>query len=111
MRTQAILVMTNVSDAFAARRMARQLIEQRVAACVNCLPAVQSVYRWQGEIEEATEITLLIKTTRALYAETEAAIKLLHPYQLPEIIAIPIVEGLPQYLDWIEQETKRNVDV
>lgn len=111
MTPQLILVMTNVSETSTAHKIARQLIEQRLAACVNCLPAVQSLYRWQGEIEESTEITLLIKTTRISYAEVEATIKMLHPYQLPEIIAVPIVDGLPQYLGWIEQETKKDVDV
>lgn len=108
---QTILVLTNVADAPAAQLLARQLVAQKLAACVNCLPGVQSVYRWQGAIEEAGEVTLLIKTTQARYAELEAAIKTLHPYQLPEIIALPIVAGLPGYLDWIVQETKKDGNV
>jgi periplasmic divalent cation tolerance protein len=108
---QALLVLTNVPDAAIATRIARQLIEQRLAACVNVLPQVQSIYRWQGMIEEAGELTLLIKTTQARYAELEAAIKALHPYDLPEVIAMPIVQGLPRYLDWIEQETKKDMNV
>jgi periplasmic divalent cation tolerance protein len=108
---QALLVLTNVPDATTATAIARRLVEQRLAACVNVLPQVQSIYQWQGAIEEAGEVTLLIKTTQARYAELEAAVKAAHPYEVPEIIAIPIVGGLPKYLDWIGQETKKDVDV
>jgi periplasmic divalent cation tolerance protein len=109
--SQPLLVLTNVPDAPSAQALARQLVEQRLAACVNILPAVQSVYRWQGALEQATEITLLIKTVRARYAELQAAIKAIHPYAVPEIIALPIVDGLPAYLDWMAQETKKDVNV
>jgi periplasmic divalent cation tolerance protein len=108
---QAILVLTNVADAATAQAMARALVERRLVACVNVLPGVRSVYRWQGAIEEAAEITLLMKTVRQRYAELEAAIKTLHPYEVPEIIVMPIEQGLPSYLDWIVQETKKDVDV
>lgn len=108
---QPLLVLTNVPDAALARALAQQLVEQRLAACVNILPAVQSIYQWQGAVEQADEITLLIKTEQARYAQLEAAIKAMHPYHVPEIIALPIVAGLPAYLDWIANETKRDVDV
>ena len=108
---QTLLVMTNLPDMPAAKAMAQQLVEQHLAACVNIMPGVHSVYRWQGALEEAGELSLLIKTTGSRYAELEAVIKAMHPYQVPEIIALPIVGGLPQYLDWIAEETKRNVDV
>ncbi len=108
---QPLLVLTNVPDAGLARALAQQLVEQRLAACVNILPAVQSIYQWQGAVEQADEITLLIKTEQARYAQLEAAIKAMHPYHVPEIIALPIVAGLPAYLDWIANETKRGVDV
>lgn len=108
---QPLLVLTNVPDVALARALAQQLVEQRLAACVNILPAVQSIYQWQGTVEQADEITLLIKTEQARYAQLEAAIKAMHPYQVPEIIALPIVAGLSAYLDWIENETKRDVDV
>lgn len=91
--------------------MARALIEQGIAACVNLLPAVQSVYRWQGEVEETTEVTLLVKTTTPFYSEVEAAIKATHPYEVPEIIALPVVSGLPSYLDWVVSETNKDGDV
>ena len=108
---QALLMLTNVPDVDVARRIARALVEQRLAACVNILPGVESVYQWQGAVEEATEIILLVKTVAARYAEVEAAIKALHPYDVPEVIALPVTAGLPAYMNWMEQETKNNVDL
>lgn len=108
---QPILVLTNLPNAAAAKAIARQLVEMRLAACVNMLPQVQSIYQWNGAVEEANEITLLIKTTQGRYADLEASIKAAHPYDVPEIIAMPIVQGLPQYLDWIANETKKDVNV
>lgn len=108
---QTLLVLSNLPDAPSAQALARMLVQQRLAACVNILPAVQSVYRWQGAIEEATETTVLIKTTPARYAELEAAIRGEHPYEVPEIIALPVAAGLPAYLDWVVSETKKDVDV
>jgi periplasmic divalent cation tolerance protein len=104
---QAILVLTNVPDAELARSLAAALVEQRLAACVNILPAVQSIYRWQGVIEQASEITLLIKSTQARYRELQEAIVRLHPYDVPEVIAIPLSAGLPSYLGWIAAETSK----
>jgi periplasmic divalent cation tolerance protein len=102
---QAILVLTNVPDAELARSLATALVEQRLAACVNILPAVQSIYRWQGAVEQTSEITLLIKSTQARYSELQEAIVRLHPYDVPEVIAIPLSAGLPSYLGWIAEET------
>jgi periplasmic divalent cation tolerance protein len=108
---QALLLLTNLADVASARILARALVEQRLAACVNMLPAVQSVYRWNGAVEEAAEVTLLIKTTAARYPELEQAVRRLHPYDLPELIAIPVSAGLPPYLEWISQETRKKIDV
>ena len=108
---QTIMVLTNVPDMATAQKIARELVEQRLAACVNILPVVQSVYRWQGTVEETSEVTVLAKTVFPRYAELEETIKALHPYDVPEIIALPIVHGLPNYLGWIEQETARDVNV
>lgn len=108
---QALLVLTNVPDRATAQAIAHAVVGQRLAACVNVLPAVTSIYRWQGAVEQASEVTLLIKTTQARYAELEAAIKSAHPYEVPEIIASPIVAGLPAYLDWVAEETKKELDV
>ena len=104
---QVLLVMTNVPDEKTGEMIARHVVEHRLAACVNCLPGVRSIYRWQEIIEDAKESSLLIKTTAACYTDLEAAIKSLHPYDVPEIIALPITHGLPTYLDWIMSETKK----
>jgi periplasmic divalent cation tolerance protein len=108
---EALLVLTNVPDMRTAEEIARSLLQQRLAACVNILPAVRSIYRWQDAIEEAEEVTMLIKSTREHYAEIEHGIGALHPYDVPEIIAIPISAGLPAYLSWIADETRKDVDV
>jgi periplasmic divalent cation tolerance protein len=109
--SEALLILTNLPDLASAQALARLLVERKLAACVNILPAVQSVYRWQGEVEQAVEVTLLIKTSAHRYAELESTIKAAHPYALPEIIALPIVAGLPAYLDWITAETQKDVNV
>lgn len=102
---QILIVMTNLPNAQAAEAIASTLVEARLAACVNLLPAVQSVYRWDDKVERATEVTLLIKTTQRHYAALEAAIRAAHPYELPEVIALPVTTGLPSYLQWIITET------
>jgi periplasmic divalent cation tolerance protein len=107
---QAILVLTNVPDSAVAKTLAEAMVEQRLAACVNILPVVQSVYRWQGVVEQANEITLMIKTTQTRYAELERLIRHLHPYEVPEVIAIPLSAGLPSYLQWIETETSKEMN-
>jgi periplasmic divalent cation tolerance protein len=100
-----LLVLTNCPDEESANAIALALVEDRLAACVNILPRVQSVYRWQGAVESATEIPLFIKSTATNYPALEAAIRNRHPYQVPEIIALPVERGLPAYLDWIASET------
>ena len=105
---QALIVLTNVPDLECAQLIARTLVEARLAACVNLLPAVQSIYRWQGQIEEATEITLLIKTTSQQVDSLQTEIVKLHPYDVPEIIATPIVAGYAPYLQWIATETAKD---
>ena len=102
---ETLLVITNLPDAPSAAQLAQQIIEARAAACVNQLSPCNSTYRWQGKIETATEITLLIKTTRAAYPRLEKLILAVHPYELPEIIAVPVTAGLPAYLNWIDNET------
>jgi periplasmic divalent cation tolerance protein len=100
-----LLVLTNLPDRDAALKLARVLIEEKAAACVNVLGSCTSVYRWQDTVETAQEIPLLIKTTAARYAALEALIRRLHPYELPEIIAVPVARGLPGYLQWVAAET------
>lgn len=103
---EVLLVLTNLPDRDAAEQLANAVVEQKVAACVNILGACTSVYRWHGAVEHAEEIPLLIKTTGARYAALEAVIRRLHPYELPEIIAVPLAQGLPGYLQWVAAETQ-----
>ncbi len=85
--------------------LAEALTDQRLAACVNILGACTSVYRWQGTVESTEEIPVLIKTQRQHFERVEQLIKLMHPYELPEVIMVPISGGLPAYLQWISDET------
>jgi periplasmic divalent cation tolerance protein len=101
-----LLVVTNLPDRASAEKLAALLIERRLAACVNLLAPCDSVYRWRGEIQRDAEHPLLIKTAEDRYAELEALIRANHPYELPEIIAVSITQGLPAYLQWIESETR-----
>lgn len=103
---KTLLVMTNMPDQASAEILAAALVEQRVAACVNVLPPAQSVYRWKGQVESASEVPLLIKTTAERYPILEEAILAGHPYELPEIVAVPVEYGLPAYLDWVAAETR-----
>jgi periplasmic divalent cation tolerance protein len=106
MNPSALLILTTAPDALTAERIAALLVESRLAACVNILPGVRSVYRWQGAVEKADEVQLFIKTTAARYPEVEAAIRSHHPHAVPEIIALPITLGWPAYLQWLNQETQ-----
>ena len=101
----ALLVITNLPERAAAEKLAEALIARRLAACINILAPCRSVYRWRGAVQHDEEHPVLIKTTRAAYAELEAQIRAHHPYELPEIIAVPIERGLPAYLDWVAAET------
>lgn len=101
---EVLVLLTNLPDRDSAQRMAHILVENHAAACVNILPECSSIYRWQGKIESASEITLLIKTTRSVYPRVEELIRSHHPYELPEIIAVPVNAGLPAYLQWVAQE-------
>ncbi len=101
-----LLVLTNLPDRESAEALARSLVEKQVAACVNILQPCRSVYRWKGTIEWADEVPLLIKTTEARYSDLEAAIREQHPYEIPEIIALSVVNGLPDYLAWLVAETE-----
>lgn len=101
---ELVVVITNLPDQSSAERLAENLVDRRLAACVNILAPCSSVYRWQGVTEHASEIPLLIKTTRDRYAAVEEAILALHPYELPEIVAVPVILGLATYLDWVVGE-------
>jgi periplasmic divalent cation tolerance protein len=102
---ETIVVLTHLPDRAQAVKLAEALVERRLAACVNVLADCASVYRWQGALEHATEVPVLIKTRAALYGELEAAIRAAHPYELPEIVAVPVVRGLERYLRWVAEQT------
>ena len=101
-----LLVLTNLPDRATAEALAAVLIEDRLAACVNILQPCHSVYRWQGAVETTEEVPLLIKTSEAGYAALENAIRVRHPYETPEILAVPVVLALPDYLAWVMTETR-----
>ncbi len=103
---QTLLVFTNLPDDASAHALAAALVTERVAACVSVLAPCRSIYRWQGKLENALEVPLLIKTTADRYPALEAAIRAGHAYELPEIIAVPLTHGLPEYLDWLVIETR-----
>ncbi len=95
------IVLTTCPDAASAEHIARALVEEGLAACVNILPPMRSIYRWKGKIEDATEQLLVIKSAAARFPAIRDRLRALHPYELPEIIAVPIADGLPDYLAWL----------
>ena len=101
-----LLVLTNLPDRAAAEKLADMLIDKRLAACCNILAPCRSVYRWKGAVQHDEEHPMLIKTTVERYPEMEKALRAGHPYELPEIVAVPIERGLPAYLEWVASETK-----
>jgi len=105
MADEYVLVHCTCPDNTVAAEIATSLIEQNLAACVNRVPGVKSYYRWQGHLEQDEEVLLLIKTTRARFAQLDAAIRALHPYEVPEVIAVPVVAGSQAYLGWVSDST------
>lgn len=102
----AILVLTQMPDRASAEALARALVEARLAACVSIGATVGSLYHWRGQIEMAQEVPVIVKTCADAYAAVQEAIRAGHPYELPEIVAVSITDGLPAYLDWIDAETR-----
>ncbi|MGH8850367.1 MAG: divalent-cation tolerance protein CutA [Casimicrobiaceae bacterium] len=103
-------MLTTLPERVAAEALARELLDARLAACIHLGATLRSLYHWRGEIETAEETQLLIKTREALYTQLEAAILARHPYELPEIIVVPISHGFPPYLQWIAAETAQPVE-
>jgi periplasmic divalent cation tolerance protein len=101
--TDKIVLVTTCESAAEAERIASTLVDSRLAACVNILPGVTSVYRWKGSVERASEIVLLIKTSRPLLRSVQAEVERLHSYELPEVIALQIVDGSERYIEWLSQ--------
>lgn len=105
MSEQRLIVLCTVPDQSSAEQIAGALVDERLAACVNILPGVTSVYSWQGKRETDREVVLIIKTRQGVYQNLEQRLVALHPYELPEIVAVPLVEGLAGYLGWIDEMT------
>jgi len=103
--TDAIVVFMTAANGEEATRLAEMLVGSHLAACVQILPEMESVYRWHGNIERQSEVLLLAKTTRAKFAELEREVRALHSYDTPEIIAVPVVDGSAPYLDWLSKAT------
>lgn len=97
------IVLCTVPDAATGETLARALVEARLAACVNVLPGLTSIYRWQDRLHQDSELLLIAKTRRDHFTDLCTTLRSLHPYELPEIIAVPVIDGLPAYLGWIDQ--------
>ncbi|HYY53259.1 MAG TPA: divalent-cation tolerance protein CutA [Myxococcales bacterium] len=103
--TDALLVLTTLPGSDTAEQLAKTLVGERLAACANILPALRSIYRWQGKVQDENEVLVLLKTHKANFARLKARILELHPYEVPEVLAIPVEQGHQAYLDWIARET------
>ena len=102
--TDKIVVLNTCASAEEAERLARSLVEQRLAACITVITPVRSFYRWNGAVTDAAEWLLVIKTSRPLFARLRAALESAHSYEVPEILAVPVIEGSANYLSWIDSE-------
>jgi len=107
---QFLVILNTCPDKESATQVANALIHQQLAACVNIMPGLTSIYPWQGKIESGEEFLLIIKSTRAAYPQVEAVIRETHPYELPEVVAVPIVAGLQGYLSWIGENVVATTD-
>jgi periplasmic divalent cation tolerance protein len=97
-----LLVLSTFPEAEMAERVAAEVVGAKLAACANILPALKSIYRWQDEVQKATETLVLFKTTTARFPDLQATLRAAHPYEVPEIICLPIADGLPEYLKWVD---------
>ncbi len=104
--TDAMLVLTTLPNSDAAADLAKKVVGEKLAACANVMPAVRSIYRWQGAVQDENEVLVLLKTRQARFDKLKARILELHPYDVPEVIAIPVEQGHGAYLDWIANETR-----
>ena len=106
MSADVVAVLITAPDAETAERLARALVEERFAACVNVIPGMQSIYRWEGKVEEASEHLLVAKTRAARVSALAARVRALHPYALPEVVALPVKGGSDAYLRWVVAESR-----
>ena len=105
-QSQVVVLMVSIDTLAHAKQLARTLLQEQLAACVHCLPQGTSLYIWQDQLEETSEHTLLIKTRAGLSDKVTARIVELHPYEVPEVLEIPVNGGFPAYLNWVLQETQ-----
>ena len=105
MTTEYIFVFITAPNEEEASKISHTVVEERLAACVNIIRSVRSIYRWQGRIEDESEVLMVVKTKRTLFDRLQGRVKELHSYEVPEIIGLPVIEGSKQYLDWLGQET------
>ena len=110
MNNETLVVFCTCPDPHCAESIARTLVEEQLGACVNIIPAIRSVYMWQGRLETGDESLIMIKTTQQRYDALQHRLQSLHPYELPEIIAVPITTGLPGYLSWIGETVAQHTD-
>lgn len=103
MAEDVLIVLTTWPDAARARQSARTVVEEKLAACANLVPAVESIYRWEGKVETANEVLMILKTTIDRYPMLETRLRALHTYEVPEIVSLRVMDGLPAYLRWVEQ--------
>jgi periplasmic divalent cation tolerance protein len=106
MSEEVLLVLSTFPDVETARRISRQLVEERCAACANILAQVESIYWWEGKVESGNQTLVLFKTSADRYAALETTLRQLHPYEVPEIIALPLDAGLPEYLSWVAKNCR-----
>ncbi len=107
---EPLVVLVTASSADEAARLARALVDERLAACVNIIPGLRSIYRWQGQVEDAAEVLLIIKTGHHLLAALTDRVRVLHSYTVPEVIALPISGGAAPYLEWLAGEIRAQAD-
>lgn len=105
MQDSTLIVYVTCPDRTTAKHIANELVAQRCAACVNIVPGLVSIYRWQGKIASDDELLLMIKTTGSAFERLQATVLALHPNELPEIVAVPVIQGLPAYVGWVNEET------
>lgn len=108
MSAEIVVILSNFPDADTARKAVRILVEEQLVACGNLIPGVESIYEWKGKIENRFEVTVLCKTTGLRAAEAQARLRALHPYDVPEILQIPITDGWPGYFSWVEARCRQS---
>ena len=107
MGAESLVVLCTCPDEGTGQRVARSLVEEGLAACVNAIPNIVSTYRWEDRVQDDREVLLLIKSSSSVYGRLEARIRELHPYELPEVVAVPVVRGSAAYLDWLQAALHR----